>query len=53
MTLRTQILMKPNICHIGSSIPVTKYWYNVIELCVKYYVSNNEKATLFVVPGKS
>lgn len=53
MTLRTQMLMRPYICHIGPSIPVTKHWYDVTELCVKYYVSNNEKAIWFVGPGKS
>lgn len=46
-------IMRPNLCHIGPSIPVTKHWYNVIELCVKNDVSNKEKAIEFVVPGKS
>lgn len=25
LTLRTQMLMRPNICHTGPSIPVTKH----------------------------
>lgn len=52
MTPRIQILMRPNLCHTGPSISVTRRWYDVIELCVKHYVRHNEKAIEFVALEK-
>lgn len=52
VTPRIQVLTRPTLGHIGSGIPVTKHWYDVIELCVKSYVSNNEREIAFVVWGR-
>lgn len=45
--------MTTNFYFIGPNIPVIKHWYNEIELCVKYYVSNNKKKNEFLELVKS
>lgn len=52
VALIIQILMRTNFCFIGPNIPVIKHWYNAIELCIQYYVSNNEEKVEFFCAGK-